>query len=399
MRVLLSAYACEPGKGSEPGVGWNWLRRISGHHDVVVMTRANNARLIELEPPLDNVRFVYLDLPRWLMWWKRGPRGARLYAILWQVLARRAGRRLVADEHFDLVHHLTWATHWMPAGVASLGPPFVFGPVGGGTPTPWVLWPEFGLRGLLYETARFASQQLAKLNPMSRRTWAAAAVILVQNRGTLEALPAQHRGKALIAQNAGIDPSEIIPRRAGPSGPAIKAVFVGRASAWKGLSLAIRVVACDPDGRIELDVVGDGPDLPRCRRLALRLGVAHLVHFHGWVTRAEVLDRLEHAEVLLFPSQHDEGPLGVVEAMAQGVRPVVLDHGGPAISVSADAGCRVPITKRATLVRALHAATLDAAAMEPDGPLRRAAAFTWPAKDAIIAAAYSAATAAAGGPA
>jgi hypothetical protein len=24
LRILLSVYACEPGKGSEPGVGWRW---------------------------------------------------------------------------------------------------------------------------------------------------------------------------------------------------------------------------------------------------------------------------------------------------------------------------------------------------------------------------------------
>ena len=24
LKILMSAYACEPGKGSEPGVGWRW---------------------------------------------------------------------------------------------------------------------------------------------------------------------------------------------------------------------------------------------------------------------------------------------------------------------------------------------------------------------------------------
>jgi len=27
-KILLSAYACEPKKGSEPGVGWNWAIQI-----------------------------------------------------------------------------------------------------------------------------------------------------------------------------------------------------------------------------------------------------------------------------------------------------------------------------------------------------------------------------------
>ena len=30
MKILISAYACEPGKGSEPGVGWRWVNGLAG---------------------------------------------------------------------------------------------------------------------------------------------------------------------------------------------------------------------------------------------------------------------------------------------------------------------------------------------------------------------------------
>ncbi|HLE82176.1 MAG TPA: glycosyltransferase family 1 protein, partial [Dehalococcoidia bacterium] len=43
-KVLISAYACEPGKGSEPNVGWNVAREMARQHDVWVLTRANNRR-------------------------------------------------------------------------------------------------------------------------------------------------------------------------------------------------------------------------------------------------------------------------------------------------------------------------------------------------------------------
>ena len=47
LRVLLIAYACEPGRGSEPGTGWNMAIALSEHHDVTVITRANNREAIE----------------------------------------------------------------------------------------------------------------------------------------------------------------------------------------------------------------------------------------------------------------------------------------------------------------------------------------------------------------
>ena len=42
MKILLSAYACEPNRGSEQGVGWSWAVELSKHHEVWVITRYNN---------------------------------------------------------------------------------------------------------------------------------------------------------------------------------------------------------------------------------------------------------------------------------------------------------------------------------------------------------------------
>jgi hypothetical protein len=42
MRILAFAYACEPGRGSEPGAGWSWARMLAGIGETWVVTRANN---------------------------------------------------------------------------------------------------------------------------------------------------------------------------------------------------------------------------------------------------------------------------------------------------------------------------------------------------------------------
>ena len=47
LKVLASAYACEPEKGSEPGAGWNWVKQIARFHEVWVITRANNRLSID----------------------------------------------------------------------------------------------------------------------------------------------------------------------------------------------------------------------------------------------------------------------------------------------------------------------------------------------------------------
>ena len=44
--LLVSAYACEPLKGSEQAVGWNFVIQLAKHNQVHVITRANNQESI-----------------------------------------------------------------------------------------------------------------------------------------------------------------------------------------------------------------------------------------------------------------------------------------------------------------------------------------------------------------
>src|SRR5690242_12327227 len=89
LRILLSAYACEPDLGSEPGIGWHWATRLArAGHEVWVLTRANNRQSIEgamSAKPVDGLNFAYYDLPAWMCRWKNhAGLWARLYYMLWQ---------------------------------------------------------------------------------------------------------------------------------------------------------------------------------------------------------------------------------------------------------------------------------------------------------------------------
>jgi hypothetical protein len=140
LKILLSAYACEPGKGSEPGIGWHWALEIARlGHEVHILTRSNNVQAIQRGlAELDGLRLTVhgYDLPTWARWWKKGMRGVRLYYVLWQWGAYRHARRLHSTLRFDLVHHITFGVFRHPSFMGRLGIPFVFGPIGGGESTP-----------------------------------------------------------------------------------------------------------------------------------------------------------------------------------------------------------------------------------------------------------------------
>src|SRR5512146_185101 len=170
LRILLSAYACEPHKGSEPGVGWHWAVALArAGHEVWVLTRANNRDAVERAlavQAIPNLKFVYHDLPAWARWWKRGGRGVRFYYVLWQWGAFGIARRLCREIRFDIVHHITFGVFRHPSFMAFLGVPFVFGPVGGGETAPRQLRRTFPLRGRVSEFVRDAANRAVQVDPI-----------------------------------------------------------------------------------------------------------------------------------------------------------------------------------------------------------------------------------------
>ncbi len=376
MRVLLSAYACEPGLGSEPGVGWRWAHEIARRgHEVTVLTRAANRARIEAAGAGDgNPRFVYFDLPRWARWWKRGGRGIRLYYTLWQWGAYRRARALHRARPFDMVHHLTLTAFRHPSFMGGLGIPFVLGPLGGGERAPFRLRRGLGPRGFAVDLLRDAANLAARLDPMLRRCLDQANAIYVKTEETRRALPRRHRARARIAAEIGVDPAAVRTPKAAPA-PAngLRLLFVGRFVSWKGGHLAIaalaRLIAADPGAR--LTMVGRGAAGARWRRLARRLGVADRIAWRDWTARDRLAEIYRAHDVFLFPSLHDSGGSVVLEALAAGLPVVCLDLGGPPMFVDDRCGRVIATAGRdADAVAGALAAALVEIAAAP--ALRRA---------------------------
>ena len=196
--ILVFAYACEPGKGSEPGAGWAMARVAARIGPTWVITRANNREAIEASipavPERDRLTFLYVDLPERLMRWKKGKRGIHLYYLLWQFAALRVARSLLRRQRFGFVWHVTLANIWLGSAAPLTNLPFVYGPVGGGVTTPWRLLPSLGVAGAAFEVARTVVRAASRfLNPLCGLAMRRAAVILVQNEETLQWIPASWR--------------------------------------------------------------------------------------------------------------------------------------------------------------------------------------------------------------
>ena len=307
--------------------------------------------------------------------------------LVWQ----RFGAEIRAGE-WDVVHRITPLTPTtvspIAAKVARAGVPFVLGPLNGGVP-----WPA-GFDAERRREREWLSyvRGAYKLLPGRARMLKATAAILAGSRHTASELPASVQDRVVYLPENAIDPARFpLSSKQDVSGP-LRGVFVGRLVPYKGPDMAMEAaLPLLREGRMVLDIVGDGPMLADLRAMAARDGVEGAVTFHGNVPHVRVGEILAAANLLVFPSIREFGGGVVLEAMATGVVPLVVDYAGPGELVTRESGFAVPIGPRAAIVAAVRA-RLEALAADPS-PLpelgraaetRARALFTWDAKAAQV---------------
>ncbi|MHC5002541.1 MAG: glycosyltransferase family 4 protein, partial [Planctomycetota bacterium] len=266
-----------------------------------------------------------------------------------------------------------------------LGVPFVLGPLNGGVP-----WP----RG--FDSARRREREWLsyvrgayRLLPGYRATRRHSAAIIAGSRDTLAQMPDWCRDRCVYIPENGIDPGRFDASRPGrrPAGP-LRLVFVGRLVPYKGPDMLLDAVApLVREGAATVEIIGDGPMMDSLRRTVDAEGLGRGVALPGWVEHDAVAQRLAAADVLAFPSIREFGGGVVLEAMAVGLVPVVVDYGGPAELVTPRTGFAVPVGPRPAIVEGFRR-ILGELAREPQriDPLAQAARqrverlFTWSAK-------------------
>lgn len=346
MKVLISAYACGPDEGSEPGAGWAFVRAAAEKHEVWVVTRRRFEESIERRRAADPVlrerlHVTYHDLADPLLKAKKRPRDVYWYYALWQRDLGKIALRLHREVGFDVAHHVTFAADWLPCGLRRLRDvPLVWGPVGGATRPPWRLAQRWlGTRGVVGELIRTPFTELARRiwgDPVARQ----AGLTVALNDDVARRFRRAAR-RIVVEPNSAIDLSDVPP--ASPDREDSKrAVFVGRLVGWKGVRLAVATIAHPDAAGWSLDFYGSGPERGALEAEVARLGLGDRVRFLGMRPRDEVLAALRDADAMLFPSLHDSAPWAVAEAATLGCPVVCLDLGGPPLLAGAAGRVVVP---------------------------------------------------------
>ncbi|MEM7137786.1 MAG: glycosyltransferase family 4 protein [Myxococcota bacterium] len=405
LRVLIIAEAANPEWVSVPLVGWSHAEALSRLVDTHVVTQIRNRDAIERFGWTHGVEFTALDTESLARPVFRAADFARTKLHLgWTVVTaaqalsyfqfelkvwREFGKRIESGE-FDIVHRITPLSPTAPSLIAKrcdrAGVPFVVGPLNGSVP-----WPK-EFRAEQHREGEFLSyvRDAYKLLPGYRDTRASASAIIAGSRAVLEEMPTEYRDKCVYSPENAIDPDRFGKEAVASTEGPLRVCFIGRLVPYKGADMLIEASApLLRAGQMTLDIIGDGPERPKLQSMVTERGLEGHVELAGWVEHTHLQDRLVQSEVFAFPSVREFGGGVVLEVMALGVVPVVLDYAGPSELVTSTTGFKVPMGTRDEVIAGFRAqlsrlcdskAPLDE--MRARGKKRVRDHYTWDAKAA-----------------
>jgi len=364
MKVLVSAYACEPGKGSEPEVGWQWVNQIARFHETWVITRTNNREAIEkalAKSPINNLYFIYYDLPDWARFWKKGNRGVHLYHQLWQYKILRIALKLHQEHKFDICHHITFGVVWHPSFFYKLpATKIIWGPFGGGEVAYKTCVNNFSLRGKIIEFFRkIMSLYYFRFDPFVQKNFKKASLLLTRTDMTAQRIPPKYLSKTKVFLETGFTG---IPEFEHDVPAERKNIFtMSRLIPLKNIEtaiLAMRIVV-NKLPAAKLHIYGDGPLMEALKELSKSLALNDNVFFYGNVEHKKLTDIVKTMDILLHPSVREGGSHAIMEAMANGIPVVCLDNAGPGYMVDSSSGIKIQGKSKDEIVQKIADAAIE----------------------------------------
>ncbi|WP_159038436.1 glycosyltransferase [Brumimicrobium mesophilum] len=366
--ILATAYAINPYKGSEDGMGWNFVMQIARFNNVIAITRENNKEHIEKymsENPnelYENIQFLYFDLPYWMRFWKKGGRGAMLYYIMWQ----RGIVQFIKKQNlnFDIAHNLNFHNDWTPSFLWKLKKPMVWGPVGHHPSIPKQYLAPYANKYLYVDRLTWwVKKYFWNISLSLKSTVKHTNHMLCMNHSVPEVLSPKGNysvAPSVATQDFGWNDAEDLDEK-------FTLISAGRLVPLKGFDLTIEAYAKffhqlkeSQQQKCQLLIVGSGPEEQFLKDLASKLNVLNHIKFINWIKRDELMKLYKKSSAFLFPS-HEGAGMVVAEALSFGLPVICLDNEGPGQFINKDCGFAIShqdykntVTQLSSSIKTLH---------------------------------------------
>lgn len=367
MKILLLAYHVSPYRGSECSVAWNHITNIAQVHDVTVIYGSSGDHMGDDD---DLIKFNEKDRIENVDWRRVKPsyvanllntlnrKGIFTYSFYfayerWHKEVLDYCKRELDLEFFDVIHYLNPIGYREPGYLWQLGRPYVWGPIGGASsidPRLLSVLPTSGKFKLLFR--KYVNWFQLRYSLRLRKALKKTNYLLTATSENKDVFEDIHNASSrYLPENGtkGIFKGKV---KLIKSDDVLNLIWIGRLEAGKALKLLFDSFKhVHVPKKFALHIIGKGPLDESLKLYARELGLDSIITWHGHISREEVFQLFESADLHLITSVSEGNPTTIWEAMQYGVPTISLDHCGMHDTLTGDSGIKVEIDSYPIVVK------------------------------------------------
>jgi glycosyltransferase involved in cell wall biosynthesis len=356
-KLLVSAYAISPVRGSEHALGWEIVIRLGKYFDVTVLmcekTPSNYFYVREIEEytnkygPIRNVKFVPVKIPedanKYFKLHDKGFWPAYYWGYnCWQQAAFTKAQELHKLQKFDAAYLLNMTGFREPGYLWELDIPFIWGPINGFHSIPFSFLRSFsGKEYILQSIKHWANEIQIATSSRAKKAAQKAALVWGVDEKAVKTLT-KWKANAELMQETGLNPiaNDKIVARNYDGVTSLNLVWSGIMISRKALNILIQALIKVKHLNFHLTVLGSGSLLDQLKREAEP--IQNKITWVGKLPKDDAIEMVSKSDLLIHSSLSEGTPHSILEAIGLGVPVVCHDICGMAAVVNEKNGFKIP---------------------------------------------------------
>lgn len=355
LKILINVYACNPYWGSEPGLGWNWVKFLGKYCKLFVITegewRENIEKEISLLPYARNIHFYYLPVSEKArkMCWNQGDWRFYKHYKTWQLNAFEIAKEIIKNEKIDIVHQLNMQGFREPGYLWKIDEiPFVWGPIGGMSLIPEKYLQYNNLKSFLfYKLKNSINLFQIKYHKRVHNALERANLVLSSTPDEVNALLTYHSKKSIHIPDTGTFISKSQNNLERFQEESFNIIWVGKFDFRKQLNLALKTISSiNPKYNVTLNIVGTGSikQVNEFKKLATTLKIDNRIKWHDVIPNENVFHLMSESQLFFFTSISEATSTVVLEAISNSLPVLCFNACGFGAVIDEKVGIKIPLT-------------------------------------------------------
>lgn len=357
-KLLISAYAISPTRGSEYAAAWNTVTHLAVEHDLWVLYGMSDDHMGDTQTlkqyiednPLSGVKFIEVKagwLAKTINLLNKAGFGWFFYFAyyLWQKQALKAAQELLKEVDIDVVHQLGPIGFREPGFLSKLGKPLVWGPIGGMKIVDQRLLAQLPFKARIKFTLKnFINKYQLRYSLRIKLAFKKADVLIAATHLGQDTIKQYFNRDSYYLPEQGIT-GDVFPcvNKFNNTAEQVQMVWSGTLNERKNLKMCLQALAALKTYSWKLNVLGDGPLNETLEKYAAENGMADKVVFLGHLPRKEAVRIMACSHLHIMTSIAEDNPAVIFEAMSNGVPTLTLDHCGMGDVICSKCGVKVPV--------------------------------------------------------